>query len=228
MIVIEELSKRYGKTLANDRVSFRAAPGELAVLLGPNGAGKSTLIKSVCGLLRFTGRIQINGFDNRSLEAKRVLGYVPEMPSLYPMLTAAEHLEFIARAYRLNAWKPRAEALLERFELAEKRGKPAKELSKGMQQKVSLCCALLPEPKALILDEPLTGLDPQAIRELKALIDELKAADAAVLLSTHLIESVSASWDAAHIMSEGRLLRSLSRASLPPATSLESLFHSLF
>jgi ABC-type multidrug transport system ATPase subunit len=229
MIQIQELTKKYGKTLANDHVSLRVKAGELAVLLGPNGAGKSTLIKSVCGLLRFQGRIVVNGFDNRALEAKRMLGYVPEIPALYPMLTVREHLEFIARAYRLGDWEKTADALLERFELADKQKKLGKELSKGMQQKLSICCALLPEPKAFILDEPMVGLDPHAIRELKALIPELKNRGAAVLVSTHMIESVADDWDTTHIMVNGRLVRSCERLTLGETNSesLENLYFAI-
>ena len=98
MIDVRNLTKRYGKFIANKGLSLTVNSGELTVLLGPNGAGKSTLIKCICGLLRFEGVITIGGFDNHSSEAKQLLGYIPEMPALYPMLTVREHLEFIARA----------------------------------------------------------------------------------------------------------------------------------
>lgn len=195
MIVAEKVSKRYGKFLANYNLSLTINPGELTVLLGPNGAGKSTLIKSICGLLRYQGSITVDGFDNRTIEAKQLLGYVPEMPVLYPMLTVYEHLEFIAKAYRLQGWKPLAEELLRRFELDDKTQKLGKELSKGMQQKVSVCCALLPKPKAVILDEPLVGLDPHGIREIKSVIADLKQSGCALLISTHMIESMEENWD---------------------------------
>jgi ABC-type multidrug transport system ATPase subunit len=227
MIQIIQLTKKYGKTLANDHVSLNVKSGELALLLGPNGAGKSTLIKSVCGLLRFEGRVLINGFENHSLDAKRTLGYVPEIAALYPMLTVGEHLEFIARAYRLTDWKRIADELLERFDIADKRNKLGKELSKGMWQKVSICCALLPEPKAFILDEPLAGLDPRAIRELKTLIPEMKNKGAAVMLSTHLIESAAAEWDTAHIMMSGRIVQTYDRQTLGENKTLESLYFTI-
>lgn len=214
MIQVLGVTKRYGKLVANDNISLTVGQGELAILLGPNGAGKSTLIKCVCGLLRFDGTITIGGAESRTPEAKRYLGYVPELPALYPMLTVYEHLEFIARAYRLDDWKERAEALLTRFELADKRDKLGKELSKGMQQKVSLCCAVLPQPRALILDEPMVGLDPHAIRELKALLNEQRAAGCAILVSTHLIDAVEESWDATHIMVGGAVARTCRRRDL--------------
>ncbi|GHU72544.1 hypothetical protein FACS1894184_20350 [Clostridia bacterium] len=132
------------------------------------------------------------------------MGYVPEMPVLYPMLTVYEHLEFIAKAYRLQDWKPLAEELLRRFELDDKTQKLGKELSKGMQQKVSVCCALLPKPKAVILDEPLVGLDPHGIREIKAVIADLKHSGCALLISTHMIESMEDNWDTTYILKDGK------------------------
>ena len=142
MLDIQNVSKRYGKTLANDGVSFSVAGGELAVLLGPNGAGKSTLIKCVAGLLRFEGNIQICGHGNKTLEAKRELGYIPEMPAVYDLLTVSEHLEFMRRAWRMED-DGYGEALLKRFEMWDKRDKLGKELSKGMQQKLSICCPFM-------------------------------------------------------------------------------------
>ncbi|MDR1961277.1 MAG: ABC transporter ATP-binding protein [Gracilibacteraceae bacterium] len=227
MIVVQNVSKHYGKFLANDDISLAVQSGELAVLLGPNGAGKSTLIKSVCGLLRFRGSITIGGADNRSLEAKRLLGYVPEMPVLYPMLTVREHLEFIAKAYRLQTWEPIAEELLRRFELSDKTNKLGKELSKGMQQKVSVCCALLPQPKAVILDEPLVGLDPHGIREIKAVIAGLKNSGCALLISTHMIESMEENWDVTYIMKDGKVAALYRRGDLPAGQTLEDIYFSI-
>jgi ABC-type multidrug transport system ATPase subunit len=227
MITVTNVSKRYGKLLANDDICLFIQPGELAVLLGPNGAGKSTLIKSICALLRFQGSITVGGFDNRSTEAKRLLGYVPEMPALYPMLTVYEHLEFIAKAYRLNEWETYADELLRRFELDDKVAKLGKELSKGMQQKVSVCCALLPRPKAVILDEPLVGLDPHGIREIKSAIVELKQSGHALLVSTHMIESVEEDWDTTCIMKNGRIAAICKRGEMPDGQTLEDVYFSI-
>ncbi|MDR1894220.1 MAG: ABC transporter ATP-binding protein [Spirochaetales bacterium] len=227
MIHAENVTKRYGKLLANDRVCVDVEGGETAVLLGPNGAGKSTIIKSICALLRFDGRITIGGYGNTTPEAKRLLGYVPEFPALYPLLTAEEHLEFIARAYRLSSWEGRAAELLRRFDLEDKRRKLGKELSKGMQQKLSLCCALLPEPKALVFDEPLVGIDPQGIRELKALMAELKKSGCALLLSTHMIETMEENWDLTYIMVQGRIARVCRREELRAGESLEEMYFSI-
>lgn len=203
MLSISGVSKRYGKTLANDNISFAVGDGQIGILLGPNGAGKSTIIKCIAGLLRFTGRIEIGGFENTSLEAKRLLGYIPEMPAVYDLLTVKEHLEFIRRAYRVED-ETYTQQLLERLELADKTDKLGKELSKGMQQKLSICCALCHKPSVVIFDEPLVGLDPHAIKELKNIFRELKAGGASVLISTHMIDSVEDYWDVANIMVNGR------------------------
>lgn len=227
MIDIHGMTKKYGKLVANDNITLSVNSGELVVLLGPNGAGKSTLIKSICGLLRFKGSVMIDGHENHTAEAKRLLGYVPEFPVLYPMLTVAEHLEFIARAYRLDAWKEKAEGLLQRFELDDKKNKLGKELSKGMQQKLSVCCALLPQPRAVIMDEPLVGLDPHGIRELKTLIAELRDSGCALLVSTHMIESMEENWDLTYIMVKGRIERVCRRADLAPGQSLEDVYFAI-
>lgn len=227
MITAQNVSKRYGKFLANDDISLTANPGELTVLLGPNGAGKSTLIKSVCGLLRYKGRITVGGFDNRTTDAKRLLGYVPEIPVLYPMLTVYEHLEFIAKAYRLQSWEPLAEELLRRFEMADKTDKLGKELSKGMQQKVSVCCALLPQPKAVIFDEPLVGLDPHGIREIKTVIADLKHSGCALLISTHMIESMEDNWDTTYILKDGKVAAVCRRGELTEEQKLEDIYFTI-
>jgi ABC-type multidrug transport system ATPase subunit len=227
MIKVQNLIKKYGKFVANNNVSISVQSGELAVLLGPNGAGKSTLIKSLCGLLRFNGSATVNGFQNNTTEAKRLLGYVPEFPALYPMLTVREHLEFIARAYRLDGWEEYADELLRRFELDDKQNKLGKELSKGMQQKVSVCCALLPKPKAVIFDEPLVGLDPHGIRELKSTIVSLRNDGCAVLVSTHIIDSVEEDWDVTYIMQNGKIARECRRDDIKNDENLESIYFAI-
>lgn len=203
MLSISGVTKKYGKNVANDNISFAVGDGQIGILLGPNGAGKSTIIKCITGLLRFTGRIEINGFENTSLEAKRQLGYIPEMPAVYDLLTVSEHLEFIRRAYRMED-EAYTQQLLERLELWDKKDKLGKELSKGMQQKLSICCALCHKPNVIVFDEPLVGLDPHAIKELKTIFRELKAGGASVLISTHMIDSVEDYWDVANIMMNGR------------------------
>ena len=228
MLVVSDLTKRYGKTMACDHVSFTLEPGTVTVLLGPNGAGKSTAMKSIIGFLKYEGSVAVDDFDNHSIEAKRLLGFVPEMPSLYPNLTVSEHLEFLARAYQLKDYKSRAEELLDRFELTDKKKKYGDELSKGMQQKLNICLGLLPQPKILMLDEPMVGLDPHAIKELKTVIAELRDSGCAVLVSTHMIDSVDTFWDHAIIMQKGRIRATVTRKELEAkGESLEQLFFDL-
>ncbi|MBO4604900.1 MAG: ABC transporter ATP-binding protein [Clostridiales bacterium] len=204
MLTVDNVTKKYKKFKAIDELSFRLNDGETGVLLGPNGAGKSTIIKCIAGLLQFSGTIEINGISNKDLDAKRQLGYVPEVPTLYDTLTIDEHLEFIRRAYKSDN-KQYMEELIERFELGDKRRKLGRELSKGMQQKVSICCALIHDPSVIIFDEPLVGLDPHAIKELKSLINELKAQGKTILISTHMIDTIEETWDVVNIMMNGKI-----------------------
>ncbi|MCE5235177.1 MAG: ABC transporter ATP-binding protein [Clostridiaceae bacterium] len=226
MLKVEGLTKKYGSLMANDHICFTVAPGEIAVLLGPNGAGKSTAIKAVAGLLRFQGTIEIGGYPNKSLQAKRLLGYIPEIPSAYDLLTIDEHMQFIARAYSLrDGWELKAKTLLERLELDDKSKKLGKELSKGMQQKLSICCALLSEPTLLLVDEPMVGLDPHAIKELKRILLEEKAKGTAILISTHLLDSVEELWDKTLILMNGSIAAKRTKAELlETGESLEQLF----
>lgn len=225
MLSVRGVTKKYGKLVANDDVSFEINSGEISVLLGPNGAGKSTIIKCIAGLLKFSGDIFICGNENKSIPAKRDLGYIPEVPALYDMLTVAEHMEFIARAYSLENWKEQANLLLERFELSDKRKKLGSELSKGMQQKLSICCGLLPNPKLLLFDEPMVGLDPHAIKELKNMIVERKQEGNAILISTHMLDSVSEFWDSTNIMVDGRIAaRRKRKDTIGAIEDLEALF----
>lgn len=203
MLLVKDVTKRYKKLVANDNISFQVNDGQIAILMGPNGAGKSTIIKCIVGLLRFQGQISINNFPNISIDAKSQLGYIPEAPAVYDLLTVSEHMEFIHRAYGIKD-ESYSNRLLERLELADKKNKLGKELSKGMQQKLSICCALAHRPRVAIFDEPMVGLDPHAIKELKLIFQELKAEGASILISTHMIDSVEDYWDVANIMIDGR------------------------
>lgn len=222
MLKVNSVTKKFGKITANDDVSFTVNDGEIAVLLGPNGAGKSTIIKCITGLLRFSGEITLDGYNNKSLEAKSLIGYIPEMPAVYDMLTVGEHLQFIERAYKIKDDET-AEKLLTRFELYDKKDKLGKELSKGMQQKLSICCALVHKPRIIIFDEPMVGLDPHAIKQLKEVFRELKESGASVLISTHMLDSVEDFWDTAYIMAGGKLVAKKSSTDTEDE-SLEELF----
>ena len=228
MINVSHLTKKYGRFKANDNLSFTVSDGEIAVLAGPNGAGKSTAIKCIAGLLRFSGEIEICGHNNKSADAKRILGYIPEIPAPFELLTVWEHMEFIARAYRLENWEERAEKLINRMELDDKRNKFGKELSKGMQQKISICCALLIQPKAVLFDEPFVGLDPHAIKELKAMLSEMRGNGTSVIISTHMLESVEEFWDKVFIMMNGSIEAERDRKIVEQSgENLEELFFSI-
>lgn len=228
MLSVQNLTKQYQKVLANDHLTFDANPGEITLIVGPNGAGKSTAIKCIAGLLRFQGDVLICGHPNKTVEAKREFGYIPEIPAPYDTLTIAEHLEFVGRAYRVEGWQQKAERLLERMELGDKVKKLGKELSKGMQQKLSICCALLPSPRVVMFDEPMIGLDPHAIKELKTMIGELKQQGCAVLISTHMLDSVDDLWDKTLIMMNGRIAAQRTRTEIErTGENLEQLFFSI-
>ena len=225
MLQVSNLTKKYGKTLACNNVSFALDPGSVTVLLGPNGAGKSTLMKAVIGFLRYQGEITVAGIPNKTSQARAILGYIPEMPALYPNLTVSEHMEFLARAYKLENYKPWMEELFDRFELSDKRKKFGDELSKGMQQKLNICLGLLPKPKMLLLDEPMIGLDPHAIKELKVMMEQMRQAGCTILVSTHIIDSVDMLWDRTLIMQGGAVCANVTKADLDASgKTLEELF----
>lgn len=211
MLEVQNLSKKYGKVLAVDNASFHIENGLVGILLGPNGAGKSTIIKSIAGLLRYQGDIMVQGVSGRNLEAKKVFAYVPEIPALYEALTVREHLEFIQKAYHIESAEEDILNLLKRFELDDKQDKMGNELSKGMMQKVSICCALLIKPKVILLDEPMVGLDPMAIKELKKVVLELKEQGTTVLISTHMLDMVKDLWDIMFIMEKGNIIKTYTK-----------------
>lgn len=225
MLVCQGLTKKYGKQIANNNLNFVLEDGTITVMLGPNGAGKSTAIKAITGFLRYDGLITVDGYVNKSVAAKRILGYIPEIPALYPNLTVGEHLEFVARAYRLKNYKAWKDELLERFQLADKVKKFGDELSKGMQQKLNICCGLLPSPKIVLFDEPMIGLDPHAIKELKLMLGEMRAAGATLLVSTHMIDSIDTLWDRTLIMKDGEIKVNITKSEMENSgRSLEDLF----
>ncbi len=207
MLKIEHLTKKYKSIVAVDDISFTLNQGNIVGLLGPNGAGKSTTIKTIVGLLRKTnGSITVGGYSNTSREAKKKFTYVPEVPELYDMLTVWEHLKFIGYAYNVANFEEKAERLIERYDLWDKKDKLAKELSKGMKQKVSICCGLLPEPDLYLFDEPMIGLDPKSIRETKLIFKELSKQQKTVLISTHLLDSIENLCQRVLVMKKGEII----------------------
>jgi ABC-2 type transport system ATP-binding protein len=208
-IQVEGFHKNYGSTEAVAGITFRVEAGEILGLVGPNGAGKTTTLRALAGILTPSrGRLAIAGHDVaiEPVAAKSALAYVPDDPKLFDSLTVWEHFRFIASAYRLHDWVPRAEELLVRFELGEKRYALASELSRGMRQKVAIVCGYLHDPKAILLDEPLTGLDPRGIRTMKDSIRARAEAGAAVIVSSHLLSLVEDLCTSILIVHHGRML----------------------
>ncbi len=228
MIEISNLVKKYDKFTAVDNINLCARDSEITILLGPNGAGKSTTIKSICGLLTYQGDIRVCGADCRSIDAKKVFAYAPEVPALYDLLTVEEHIEFIAHAYNLDYdYKSYGDVLLNKFNLMDKKNKIAKELSKGMCQKLSLILALIIKPKALLVDEPMIGLDPQAIEDVLHILVELKNQGVSVLISTHIIDIIEDIWDKAYIMNKSHIVTEVRREDLKDTTLKEVYFDAI-
>ncbi len=193
MIDVIEYTKLYGDTVAVQSLSFRVAPGDVLGLVGPNGAGKTTTLRALAGILQPTsGSIHIAGIDLQSdpVAAKSRLAFIPDEPQLFDYLTVTEHLQFVARLYGVHDAAPRIPVLLEELELTAKKDALPTELSRGMKQKLAIACGLLHQPSALLLDEPLTGLDPVGIRRMKETIAARARDGAAVILSSHLLHLV--------------------------------------
>lgn len=230
-IAVTEFYKQYDRTLAADGISFSLPVGTVGALIGPNGAGKTTTIRALCGIIRPTaGTLEVAGFsvDQHPLEVKRRVAYVPDDPPLFETLTVWEHLQFIASAYNVHDFAPKAESLLAEFQLSSKRTALASELSRGMRQKVAIACAYLHEPEVLFFDEPLTGLDPAAIRLLKQTMKAKAEQGATVLVSSHLLALVEDICKHLIILRAGKCLFSGSadeaRALHPDTSSLEDVF----
>ncbi|MDX9752434.1 MAG: ABC transporter ATP-binding protein [bacterium] len=193
VIDVDQFSKIYDNTLAVDSLSFHVDQGQIVGLVGPNGAGKTTTLRTLAGILRPSqGTLKIGGHDivHNPLEAKRLFALIPDEPNLFEALTVWEHLRFIASAYRLNGFEEAGEELLRLFDLQEKRNFLAKELSRGMRQKVAICCAYLYEPKVLLFDEPLTALDPRGIRTIKDSILAKAQEGTTIIISSHLLSLI--------------------------------------
>jgi ABC-2 type transport system ATP-binding protein len=207
VIEVDGLQKLYGDLRAVQGLSFRVAPGEVLGLVGPNGAGKTTTLRSLAGIVVPTsGRIRIAGHDLAvdPVAAKQAVAFIPDEPHLFEYLTVEEHLRFVGRLYRVGDVPSRSAILLQELELEEKRTALPGELSRGMRQKLAIACGLLHQPSALLLDEPLTGLDPVGIRRMKATIVRRAAEGAAVILSSHLLHLVEEICTRVMILHRGR------------------------
>ena len=190
MIRVTNFSKQYKGFTAVKDLSFLVEPGQILGLVGSNGAGKTTTLRALCGIVPPTsGRLLVAGHDivQEPIKAKQNIGYIPDDPRLFDTMTVWEHLAFTAAAYQLVDFEETAEALLVSFELTHKRDTLVHNLSRGMRQKVAIACAFLHDPKVILFDEPLTGLDPQGIRGIQQAIRERAHSGAAIIISSHLL-----------------------------------------
>ena len=211
MIEIYDLVKKYGSFTAVDGVSLEAAPGEIHGFLGPNGAGKTTTIRMIAGLLKPTaGRIVVNGHDLASEpeQAKRSLGFIPDRPFIYEKLTAGEFLRFHAGLYGMDGAGvvDRVHEMLELFELTRWENELVESFSHGMKQRLVMCAAFLHRPQAVLVDEPMVGLDPRGARLIKDVFRRMTERGVAILMSTHTLEVAQEMCDRISIILKGRII----------------------
>ena len=208
---LRRLTKAFGDKRAVDALDLDVRAGELYALLGPNGAGKTTTLRMVAGLLQpDEGEISVFGVDARAKpkDAKRITAWLPDEPMLYDKLTAWEYLEFVAGLWGVpsKVAKARAQDLLELLDLWDHRDERCEGFSRGMKQKAALAAALIHEPKLLMLDEPLTGLDAAIARQVKDLLQSRVKAGAAIILTTHILDVAERMAHRIGIIRDGKLV----------------------
>lgn len=209
MIEVTQLIRDYGATRALDGVSFRIEQGEIVGLLGPNGAGKSTTMRIICGALGATdGDVRVGGINvlEDPIPVKRDVGYLPEIPPVYPNMTVRAYLRYCGRLREVEAPAKAVERVIQQVGLNGVGHRLIHHLSKGYKQRVGLAQALIHEPKVLVLDEPVSGLDPGQRVEIRTLIRTLAGRETTVLLSTHVLQEVEAICDRVIILDEGRVV----------------------
>jgi len=210
MITVKELTKKYARTTAVDRISFEVQKGQIVGFLGPNGAGKTTTMRMLtCFLPPTSGAATVAGFDvlEQPLEVKKRIGYLPETPPLYPEMETSEYLAFVGKLKGLvgNDLNKRVDYVCERCAIADVKQKLLGRLSKGYRQRVGLAQAIIHNPDVLILDEPTAGLDPKQINETRDLIKGL-AGDHTIILSTHILPEVEQTCEQVIIINKGKLV----------------------
>jgi ABC-2 type transport system ATP-binding protein len=231
MIELRGVTKTFGRKTAVDGLDLTVRAGELFAFLGPNGAGKTTTIKMVCGLLvPSRGTVIVGGFPATTQEARRQLAYVPDQPYLYDKLTGREFLRFMVEMYDLEPLRAtrRAHELIELFEMEDYIDDLCENYSHGMKQRVVFASALVHEPRALVIDEPLVGLDPRSARIVKDLFLAQARAGVAVLMSTHLLTIAEELADTIGIIDQGRLLAHGTLGELRERSSIEGPLEQLF
>ena len=212
MIEVKGLTKRYGRHLAVDNISFTIQDGEIVGFLGPNGAGKTTTMNIITGYLSPSeGTAIVSGFDiiANPLAAKAGIGYLPDIPPLYPNMTVWEYLNFVADIKKVKkaGRKEHLEEIMEMVKIGDMRNRINRNLSKGYRQRVGLCQAMVGNPAVIILDEPTSGLDPKQIIEMRAVITELGKKHT-VILSSHILSEVAAVCDRIMIINKGKIVAS--------------------
>jgi ABC-2 type transport system ATP-binding protein len=232
MIKLINLSKTYGKLTAVNRINLEVTRGEIFGFLGPNGAGKTTTIKMMAGLLQPSGgSILINGYNiqKEPLKAKFITGFIPDRPFLYEKLTAAEFMYFVAELYDMKDSNKRIRELLELFGLPEWANELVESFSHGMKQRLVMASALLHEPKVLVVDEPMVGLDPRGARMVKDLFRTLSTQGVTIFMSTHTLEIVEQMCTRMAIINNGDIIaegsvEDLGRLARMPESHLEPIF----
>ncbi len=234
LLDVKHLTKYYRRHLAVDDLSFSVGAGEIVGLLGPNGAGKTTVLRSICGILKLSsGQVTLAGrsLQEQEIEAKRTIAFVPEVPNPYELLTVREHLHFVAMAFGArDGVDARADELLNRLDLYEKRNDLVLTLSKGMKQKLAVACGFIHDAKVLLFDEPLIGIDPKGQRELRTMIEDARDAGCAILISTHLLDTAERLCNRILILSrgtklaEGTMAELHERAKMGEDATLEDMF----
>jgi len=210
-VILSNVFKRYSDIVAVDNVSLDVKKGEIFGLLGPNGSGKSTMLKIILGLVKAdSGSANVLGIEaeENPIAVKQQVGYVPESPHLYEFLTGIEYLDFIGDIYGMQPKekKERIDEYLQALDLEGREGDMISGYSAGMKQKIAIISALIHKPKLLLLDEPLTGLDPRSARIIKDLLHELASKGVTVMMSTHILEIAQAMCHRIAIMLNGKLL----------------------
>ncbi|MBQ8002301.1 MAG: ATP-binding cassette domain-containing protein [Clostridia bacterium] len=231
MIEVKNLSKSYGDKKAVRNISFCMEKGEILGLLGPNGAGKSTTMNMITGYISISeGEVKVNGVDvlENPLEAKKMIGYLPEQPPLYEEMTVSEYLGFVYDLKKVKMNIPKKEHIadvMNTVAISDVKGRKIKNLSKGYKQRVGFAQALIGKPDVLILDEPTVGLDPNQIVEIRDVIRSLKK-DHTIIFSTHILSEVSELCDRVIVINEGRIATEKTKDEIS-AANLEDLFQSL-
>jgi len=228
------VSKRYGDVTAVDYLDLEIGKGEIFGLLGPNGSGKSTTLKTILGLVKpDSGSVNVLGInvEDNPIAVKRKVGYVPESPRVYDFLTGLEFLDFTGDVYGMqpDEKKKRIEEFLRALDLEGREGDMISSYSEGMKQKVVIISAIMHKPELLLLDEPLSGLDPKSARIVKDLLRQLASQGITTIMSTHILEIAQAMCDRIAIMYEGRLLalgtiEELRQKAKMPESGLEDIF----